>query len=220
MLFSLPGMYSSNLWTDLPTPSLANATHWFSLLSTAQQEEIIRRLDGDPRSALLVQRELLDYFTEHQIHPAGPLHDWLAANYAPVLSLDGYELQLRRGRTAAALSTARLRPGSNGGRELVVTLDALPRPAARIELCDYRAAQFWLREFPPGSTEVSVQPIALDGAVTGPATTEALPIALDRPARVTLHLPAAARPEFARGYGLVVLRDAAGAVLAEARVLD
>jgi hypothetical protein len=220
MLFSLPGLGSANLWTDLPAPTLANATHWFSLLSPAQQEEIQQRLAADPRSALLVQHELLDYFSENGIHPAGPLHDWLVANYETVLALDGYELRLRRGRTAAALSTARLQSAGDAGRELIVTLDALPRPAARIELCDFRAPGFWLREFTAGSTEISVQPIALDGRDAGPAASQALPLALDRPARVTLRLPAAATPEVMHGYGLVVLRDAAGAVIAEARLLD
>lgn len=220
LLFSLPGLCSANLWTGLPAPTLANATHWFSLLSPAQQEEIRQRLSAAPRSALLVQHELLDYLSENGIHPAGPLRDWLDANYETIFALDGYELRLRRGRSAAPLSTARFATAGDGRRELTITLDALPRPAARIELCDYRAPALWLREFTADNTEISLQPIALDGTVAGPRTEQALPLTLDHPARVTLPLPAATAPEVTRGHGLVVFRDAAGAVIAEARVLD
>lgn len=47
MLYSLSGLYSFNLWTDLPTPTLANATQWFESLSPGQQQAIIDRLQAD-----------------------------------------------------------------------------------------------------------------------------------------------------------------------------
>ena len=44
LLFSLPGMFSFNLWTGLPSPTAANVTHWFNLLSPAQQAAVIAKL--------------------------------------------------------------------------------------------------------------------------------------------------------------------------------
>ncbi len=219
LLFSFPGLYSANLWTGLPTPTLANATHWFSLLSPAQQQEIIGRLAESPRAALLVQRDVLDYLAKTGFATTGPLHDWLMANFEKAFALDGYELWLQRGRRIAAFSTARRLPATAAGQELVVTLAAPDRPIARVELCDYDAPALPLYNFAAEDTVMSLQPVTLAGdpvQVPGPVQ---LPLTLAGPARLTLHYPSEAA-QVARGHGLIVLRDASGAVIAEARVLD
>src|ERR1041385_1840611 len=61
VLFSLPGLDSFHLWTDLPAPTPANATHWFTLLSPAQQDAIRDRLATSPRSCLIVHRGLYNF---------------------------------------------------------------------------------------------------------------------------------------------------------------
>ena len=33
-------MFSFNLWTGLPSPTSANVTHWFTLLTEAEQQAI------------------------------------------------------------------------------------------------------------------------------------------------------------------------------------
>jgi hypothetical protein len=219
MLFSFPGLYSANLWTGLPTPTLANATHWFSLLSPPQQQEIIARLDGSPRAALLVQRDVLDYLAKTGFATTGPLHDWLMAHFEKSFTLDGYELWVRRGRTIAELSTARIAPAGTDELELVVTLATPARPVARIELCDYDAPGLALMEFAGEGPQLSVQPITLEGESRAAPVTAHFPFTLTTPARVTLRYPKSSG-QIARGHGLIVLRDAAGAVVAEARVLD
>ena len=219
LLFSFPGLYSANLWTGLPTPTLTNATHWFSLLSSARQQEIIDQLAVSPRSALLVQRDVLDYLAKWGFPTTGPLHDWLMANYEKAFALDGYELWLRRGRHVAPLSTARLAAAGATGQELVLTLAAPARPVARIQLCDFDAPALPLMEFTGADLDLSLQSITPEGDATTAPLAVHFPVAFKNLARLTLRYPKSAT-QFVHGHGLVVLRDASGAIVAEARMLD
>jgi hypothetical protein len=217
VLFSFPGLYSANLWTDLPTPTLANATHWFSLLSESQQQEIIDRLSQAPRAALLVERDVLNYLERTGFNSHGPLHDWLMANFEPAFSLDGYELWLRRGRHIAALSTARLVPSGPNGHELTLTFAAPTQPVARIDLCNYNFPDQPLAIF-SGSYPITVEPIDLAGVSTGPAQPAPWPLELTGVVRLRLNFSKLNAP-IAINQVLVVLRDASGAIVGEARAL-
>ena len=219
MLFSFPGIYSTNLWTDLPTPTLANATHWFSLLPSARQQEIIDRLAVTPRAVLVVQRDVLDYLARYGFATRGPLYEWLNANFESAFTLDGYEFWVHRGRTIAALSTARHRPVVDGRGGLVLTLAALPRPVARIEWCDVNALQLPLLVLDAHNAAATAEPIDLAGRSLAAATLSPFPLACSGLTRITLRFPAAA-VTIAYGRGLLRLRDATGAIVAEVRVLD
>lgn len=220
LLFSFPGLYSANLWTGLPTPTLANATHWFSLLSPARQQEIIDRLAAAPRSALLVQRDVVDYLIKAGFHPAGPLHDWLMANYEKVLALDGYELWLRPGRQVALFSTGHFTAATpEAPQELELILNpAAPTTVARIELCDYSAPRLPLAEIAGPEADISLQPIAPDGHPAGTPQAAHFPVTLTGPTRMTVR-SRGANTSIAPDHGLAVLRDAAGTVVAEVRLL-
>lgn len=97
-VFSLPGMFSFNLWSSRPTPTHANTTHWFSLLNGDRQGEIVRKLEADPRAALVVQRELLRILGSHGYAPEGLLADYLRIGFVPALRVGGYDLCFKRGR--------------------------------------------------------------------------------------------------------------------------
>jgi hypothetical protein len=136
MLFSLPGVYSLNLWSGLPTPTLANATHWFSLLSTSQQEAIIARLDQTPRACLVVQMDTLQYIVAHGFHPRGELAEYLGQTFKQAFEVDHYAFWVRRGREVAPLSTGVLltRDGAPDARRLELVLATTGGAAATIEL--------------------------------------------------------------------------------------
>jgi hypothetical protein len=219
MLFSFPGIYSTNLWTDLPTPTLANATHWFSLLPPARQQEIIDRLAATPQAVLVVQRDVLDYLAKYGFTTRGPLYDWLNANFEPAFALDGYELWVHRGRTIAALSTARRLPAADGRGGLALTLAALPRPVARIEWCDVNAPGLPLLVLDAQNTAATAEPIDLAGRSLAAATPSPFPLAGAGLTRLTLRFPSTV-VTIARGRGLLRLRDATGAIVTEVRVLD
>jgi hypothetical protein len=106
VLFSEPGMFSFNLWSGLPTPTLTNVTHWFSLLNPGQQQAIIRVLEAHPRACVIIHREHLEFLTKRGLRPSGPLHDYIAANFKPAFTLDNFEFAVRRGRTAIPLQLA------------------------------------------------------------------------------------------------------------------
>jgi hypothetical protein len=106
MLFSYPGMFSLNIWTELPTPTLANVTHWFSLLSESQQQAIIDQLAADKRPVLVVQSYLINYLVFKGYPPRSNLQRYLLDNFAPVFRLNTFEFWVRKDRTIAPLSVA------------------------------------------------------------------------------------------------------------------
>jgi hypothetical protein len=136
MLFSLPGVYSLNLWSGLPTPNLANATHWFSLLSASQQMSIIARLQADPRAVLIVQRDTLYYLARYGFRASGRLVEYLGRGFEPAFEVDDYAFWVRRGRTIAPLSTGRIvsDPANLGEHRLELVLAAPSAAVGSLEL--------------------------------------------------------------------------------------
>jgi hypothetical protein len=95
MLFTQPGTCSVNLWARVPTPTAANATLWFSLLSTDQQQQIIDRLRAARHPEIVINRTLeAEAGTTYK--PVGPLYEFIRARFAPIWSGDGYEIWERR----------------------------------------------------------------------------------------------------------------------------
>jgi len=110
-VFSLPGMFSFNIWSGRPTPTAANATHWFSLLNEEQQVEIQRRLEADPRAMVVLHRHHLNYLYETGFGPTGPLKDYLLKAFQPAIRLAGYDVWIKTDRTIPAEGTFRIQDG-------------------------------------------------------------------------------------------------------------
>ncbi|WP_221029762.1 hypothetical protein [Actomonas aquatica] len=145
MLFSLPGTYSLNLWSGVPTPTRANATQWFNSLSPERQEQIIARLAGANRPAVVVQLNVLQLLVDNGFSSAGPLADYLRNHFHPVYSVDGYALWARSDQSFTPLNLAR-----HDGEFLNISLAELAAPVARLD--------WWLLH-PAGSIPVdSVTP--------------------------------------------------------------
>lgn len=136
VLFSLPGLYSLNLWSGLPTPTLANATHWFSQLSPDQQTAIITRLNQSPRACFVVQMDTLEYLIAHGFHSHGELAEYLGRTFKQAFEVDHYAFWVRRGREVAPLSTGVLLPraGTSDARRLELVLATTGGAVATIEL--------------------------------------------------------------------------------------
>jgi hypothetical protein len=101
ILFSFPGMFSFNLWTDLPTPTHANVTHWFSLLDESQQRAIITALEAHPRACIIVDHAHLDFLKEKGLTPRGLLRDYIDKNFEPAFWVDRFAFCVHRGRQLA-----------------------------------------------------------------------------------------------------------------------
>jgi len=222
MLFTEPGMFSFNLWTGLPTPTLANVTHWFSLLSPPRQRAIITALEAHPRTCIIVQRDHMNYLTRRSFAPAGELHDYIAKNFSAAFVLDDFEFHVRHGRRIEPLLLGEMLvltdtpAAENTALKLRLLLPA-GRAVERIELSAPRAPGGERLSFDAKNSRLEITPIDLRGAPTGPAKTVAWPLRLDGPATVLIHFNRFTQPRPMAG-GLITLRGADGTEVALARL--
>jgi hypothetical protein len=126
MLFTLPGMFSFNLWTDLPTPTEKNVTLWFALPSEEEQRDIIQSIERTRRPCIIVQESLTAMLRETKNPIQGILRDYLFRNFSPVFNVEGFVFLVRNGRSIAPLNVARLVSREKS------------EPAAPLDLLDFR----------------------------------------------------------------------------------
>jgi hypothetical protein len=220
MLYSLSGLYSFNLWTGLPTPTLANATQWFESLSPGQQQAIIDRLQTDSRAALIVQLDTLRYLVQNGFRVRGILANYLAHEFRPAFKVDGYAFWVHRGRRIAALSTGsfRLHGGESGAGRLELVLAAPPRPISHIEVWQVGGTtRHHLLTLSATNAALDVTPLDPSGEASGAPLLKAwsaIPPAGIIRAGIDFH-GAAAWPEEVVAF----VFDSAGRRLAAARVL-
>ena len=220
MLFSLPGVYSLNLWSGLPTPTLANATHWFSLLSPDQQQAIITRLNQSPRACLVVQMDTLEYLVAHDFHPHGELAEYLGKTFRPAFKVDNYAFWVRRGREVAPLSTGVLltRDGAPDARRLELVLAPTGGAAAAIELWEI-VSPVRLHRLTLSSANAALDITPLDEAGRAEGATRPLAWSTTLPGGI-IRLGADFQGELPVPKNLLVfVLDAHGRRLAAARVL-
>lgn len=208
-VFSYPGMFSFNVWSGRPTPTLANVTHWFSLLDDRRQQEIIDRLEADPRAVVIVQSYLINFLVVRDLAPRGRLHDYLLRNFAAAFRLDTYELWVRRGRTIAADGTARFVRDAGGVRlEVIPEMEA---EVARIELQLLFGGGPPLTRFAvsPGKPW-TVQPLQADGTARAEAWSATTPVRTGGHTRLSVPLPTPLPVLPRSDYLRVVLYDRTG----------
>lgn len=161
LLFSLPGLFSFNLWTNLPTPTAQNITHWWSLLDESRQGTIATRLRAAARPVIIIQRNLISAGLARTSYRPTPLTRFLDDEFTPLFSLDSYEFRVRRGVPVLPLGIAHWRPGPNA-REFSFCLPAghlLTRaPITWIALLDYQHAAATPRRLAPAEFHVTSEP--------------------------------------------------------------
>ena len=224
MLFSLPGMFSFNGWTDLPTPTLNNTTHWFSLLKQKQQDEIAAAIGRSHRPVLIIHRGLLEFLTDSNFVVRSTLNDYLKQTFTPVFKLGKYEFLVHKGRQVVPLDTAELlqlshpQPGMAPNRlEIIVAVPAGSK-VARIELATLADKSSVLKHWDKSTNDLTATPINLQGIALAAETNPAWRTPL--PPLVRLDLSLKAPLSFVRRYTVVYLRDEEGAVVAEARFTE
>jgi hypothetical protein len=166
VLFSYPGMLSLNIWTERPTPTSANVTHWFSLLSKEQQQAIIEQLKNDPRAVVVTQRNLINYLVQKGNPPAGTLQQYLERNFHSAFRINGFEFWIHNGRTVAPISIATLSPENR--LELIT---AAIGTVAKVEIRRLFYPYNCVAHFIPTHEGVwTLTPLNEDGTVAGEAT--------------------------------------------------
>ena len=193
MLLSLPGAYSFNLWSGVGTPTLANATHWFSLLNTERQEAIIERMKASPRAIFVVQHNILASLLKSDFHPSGPVMEYLRTSYRRAFAIEGYSFWIHKDRSIAPLSTGTLtslQNGAPGALQLNLTLAPVDGQVARIEVWAIVGQPWKILALDATNTRVDVIPLNLNGSPSGPARTASWPLALGEVNRLTLSFAA------------------------------
>jgi hypothetical protein len=224
LLFSLPGMQSFNLWTNLPPPTTANATHWFNLLSAQQQAEIQQRLESAPRAVLIVQRDIYDLLVRQGVVAQTPLLRWLLANYAPVFNVATYEFWVRKDRSVIPVSAARLYRGAPGAptRHKVDVVIAEPNSPeiATVELRRFLGdGSATVATWDNQNARFVVTPIASDGRAQAAPAEKRLPFVATGILQLDIYtnvIPDNLSPADA----IIYLRDATGQKIAEARLIE
>ncbi|MBS0664167.1 MAG: hypothetical protein JSR48_12955 [Verrucomicrobia bacterium] len=223
MLFSLPGMFSFNLWSQQPTPTLANVTHWFSLLDDDQQDAIIASLAAHPRACVIVQAGHLDFLRQRHLTPGGKLYDYVMSHYETAFEIDGFQFRVAKGRRIAPLFTAEIfgsKAAGPGVADTLVKLDVLLAPGQEIgsialtAMDEARPAPLVLSR---ANTRVEVTPIDLSGQPRGPTMAAAFPFAPGGAAEISLYFNRAGAG-FSTARTFLVIRDPAGAELALVRL--
>lgn len=207
-LFSYPGMFSMNIWTERPTPTAANVTHWFSLLNAGQQQAIITQLEQDARPVVVVQSYLINYLVFHGYPPRGPLQRYLITHFAPVFRIDTFEFWVRKGRHVAPISTAVLKKTDEPGTDILVMTTDTPETVRAIEIRGLFAPHNVVAHLVPDDTHPwKVEPIQPDDSARNPDN--------DTPPlkRITTKLHRGMRQLPPADILEVVLLDAAGQVV-------
>jgi hypothetical protein len=227
VLFSLPGMFSLNIWSAVPTPTLTNVTHWFSLLDEKQQRAIIDSLNSHPRACVVVQRDHVEFLQKRNLAPAGPLYDFVNLNFAPAFEVEGFEFRVRKGRRVAPLLTAELfirqpTPGSEPERDNALLTVRLLLPAdttvGSLEISADENSNSAPLLLTNTNARVEVTPINLEGDAIGAAERRRFPFAPKGPVRIAIYFDEHGR-RFEIKNTLIVVRDAAGEEIALAPLL-
>jgi hypothetical protein len=189
MLLSLPGGFSLNLWSGVSTPTLANATHWFSLLTPERQEAIIERMKASPRAIFVVQHNILASLLKAGFHPGGPAMEYLRASYRRAFAIEGYSFWVHKDRSIAPLSTGsliRLPNGDPGALQMTLTLAPVDGRVACIEVWAVVGQPWKALTLNATNTRVEMTPLNLDNSPSGPARPVSWPLALSEVNRLTL----------------------------------
>lgn len=221
VLFTRQGMYSFNIWSDTPTPTARNATHWFWLLDEQEQQETIDRLTSTERSAFIVNEPLDEFLARIDVPVAGPLQDFVESHYQTAFQVRGFAFRLPAGRRIAKLGYAQLLlldrdpPDPSPPAPFILSLDAIiqGRPVS-IEAVEFDALGNH-RPSEIGFVQPEFSPMKSDGSLMGTARPLSEAGQLQGIYNFTAKTDRPARDWNFRNRG-VVIRDADGRILAEA----
>jgi len=229
VLFSFPGMFSFNLWSGVPTPTLTNVTHWFSLLTEVQQNEIIRALDAQPRAVVIVHREHIRFLTTRGLTPRGPLRDYIDQRFEVAFTVDDYEFRVRRGLSITPFmlgeiltraTDAAASPEASVTPNTLLQIPVLLPPTSvisRVEIVSGEGVESLMLRLDATNTRVEVTPLTIRGATAGAPAGRTWPFAIEQPALISLYYERGETPAPFSG-AVIVLRNVEGNIITTGRL--
>ncbi len=179
VLFSLPGMFSFNLWSGRPTPTQRNTTLWYSLLSETEQHAIIQAMERARRPGLVVDQALLAILRGSGAEPRGPLFVYLLSNYQPAFSIHGLGFWVKKGRAIAPVETAWQTSGSGDTHSFRACLVGTGESVESLEVFDPDQPATERLVLNARNAQVSIQSINPDGSPRAAAQETGWPFQFD-----------------------------------------
>lgn len=94
---TMPGFNSLYFWTRMAPPTGYNATAWMTLLTDAEQEQIVRALAEHP-NACVIYNSFFTRFLAGRANGDWPLATYIRASFRTVLKVGGDEFMIRNER--------------------------------------------------------------------------------------------------------------------------
>lgn len=211
VLFSLPGMFSFNLWSGVPPPTHANVTHWFTLLDEAQQASIKRNLESNPRACVIVQRAHLEFLHDHRLTPKGPLYEFIKREFESAFTVGDVEFCVRRGRRIKPFMVAELltRPNSSAhypSESTLLTFTLLLPPARPVSSIQIRSGSYstTLLELSASNARVEFSPVDGRGEQSGPRRPMSWPLQISAAGTLWIYYNGETMPRPAREATIVL----------------
>jgi hypothetical protein len=185
VLFSVPGQFTFNLWSGVPTPTAKNTTLWSTLLSDDDQRAIIRAIEAAPKTCIIVNEVQLDFMRQGNITMTGPLRDFIYGRFAPAFRVEGYAFLAKSGRVIAPLGIVhRAAAPTRASETATLVADSVfelslatdGTPIESIELGDVTHPPISKTVLTAENTQVLVTPIDSAGNAKHPPTIETWPL--------------------------------------------
>lgn len=101
VLFTMPGMYSFNIWSGIPTPNGWNHDGWMGGISLDRQAEILNILKADPQACAILNRNLVRFWDKDDAGVAVlPLAHYILTDMPKRAEFGEYEICVRPQRSS------------------------------------------------------------------------------------------------------------------------
>jgi len=98
-LYSMPGLFSLNLWTAKELPTDLAMSNWLGLLTLPQQEVVVRDLIRRPGICIVYNPSLVEFWRRGQDLSKSPIANYIFREFVPIAELGGYSILKRTEET-------------------------------------------------------------------------------------------------------------------------
>jgi len=94
-LVTVPGMYSFNLWTDLPYPDQLTSENWMESLTDLEDTEIRRELSHEDHACVIYNPKMASMWNYGDDLSSSPLLQFIKQQFPMVMTANDYQLMRR-----------------------------------------------------------------------------------------------------------------------------
>jgi hypothetical protein len=101
MLFTMPGMGSFNIWSEVPSPNGWNVSNWMRAVDAVRQAEVLSVIAADPQACAILNREIVLFWDDDAAGLASlPLASYITNDMTLAAKIGGYEIRVSPNRTS------------------------------------------------------------------------------------------------------------------------